>query len=262
MKSSYLSETELREKDHFNKMANFYDTNYKYNTRFTAYKINKKVSELVSVIKKEFGNKNIKILDLGCGTGEYTKKIAERLPGSKIVGLDISDKMIDVAKKKCQKYKNISLYTGNAYSTKFKNNSYDVICGFYFLHHVSLNKIRDEIYRLLKPGGTVFFYEPNILNPCVYLIKSSRVLKKMVGDTPEEWGINPFTVSKRLKYFRPISITTTEFIVPIQFFPFTLMSVLDKFTMLFSNIPVIKMLGGSVRIHLKKPENRTNDASV
>lgn len=256
MKNNNLLKIESGEREHFNKMADVYDANYKYNTPFTAYKINKKVDQLIKIIKEKYGNKKIMILDMGCGTGEYTNKIAEKLPESTIVGIDISDKIIKVAKKKCRKRKNVIFYTGSAYATKFRDNKYDVICGFYFLHHVKIKKVRKEVYRLLKPGGIAFFYEPNILNPYVYLIKSSKTLKKMVGDSPEEWAINPLTISAELKYFEPILITTTEFIIPISFFPLGVLKTIDNFTQLLSYIPFIKMLGGSVKIHLQKPINR------
>ena len=41
---------------------------------------------------------NLKVVDLGCGTGELTRQLADRLPNSKVTGLDSSTQMLDAAR--------------------------------------------------------------------------------------------------------------------------------------------------------------------
>ena len=244
---------DLRQKvelKHFEKMAHSYDQNYQYDKPFTKYKISKKVDTFVKFIA---GNQSLKleILELGCGTGEYSREIAKRLGESQIIALDISEKIIEVARKKCEKFKNIKFSVGSAYQLPFKDKSFDVVAGFYFLHHVDAAPVIKEIRRILSPEGKVFFIEPNILNPLVFLIKSNKFLKKIAGDSLNEWGINPLSVTRYFKGFN-FDISTTEFIWPLDFIPKNILIFMDKISQNFKIFPLFKYLGGSVEIHLKK----------
>ncbi len=169
-----------------------------------------------------------------------------------MIGLDISDKIVSVAKKKCKGLKNVSFVTESAYRTSFKENSIDVVFGFYVLHHLNVSKLKKELLRILKPGGVVFFYEPNFLNPVVFLIKSSKFLKKRVGDSPNESAINPVTIATEFKEFKKLKISTSEFIWPLNFIPLELLIKIDKLTSNLNQIPLVKYLAGSVQIFLQK----------
>ena len=247
-----LSNKEITEKDYFNKIAKNYDLNYNYSDPFTKYKINKKATELIELIKSEFKRRNLKILELGCGTGEYTLKVAKSLPYSKIVGLDISDKIVGLAKIKCKEVKNISFVVASAYDTAFPDNYFDVIFGYYVLHHLDTKRTFDEIRRLLKPGGFAFFYEPNILNPLVYMIKSNKHLKKKVGDSPNEWAINPLSLKHELKGFDNVTVSTREYVIPLKLIPFRYLKKIDILSRIFKKIPLLNYFGGSVQISFKK----------
>ncbi|MBU0572820.1 class I SAM-dependent methyltransferase [Patescibacteria group bacterium] len=242
---------EVEERKYFNRIALTYDKNYGYKDKFTEYKINKKCTEFVNFVTAKYGKKSLRILEIGCGTGEYTKAIASRLPQSSVVALDISEKIIKVARRKCAELDNVSFITKNAYSTGFKKGTFDVVCGYYVLHHLYLTKINIEIARVLKPGGIAFFYEPNILNPVVYLIKSTPYLKKKAGDSKDEWAINPLTLGG---YFAPfeVNVSMTEFIWPLKVFSLPLLIRIDKVFSLFGKLPIVKYLGGSVQIRMKK----------
>lgn len=248
-----ISSEEVQEKKHFNDIAGIYDDNYHYSEQFVQYKIDKKVREFVTSIKNNiYSNKNLKFLEIGCGTGEYTKKVAAHFSRSNIVGLDIAENVIRLAKKKCRGLSNVSFDIQSIYGNDLKNESFDVVYGFYALHHMNIDKVLKESYRILKPGGIVYFCEPNILNPVVYLIKSNKYLKKAVGDSPDEWAINPLTISKNNKYFKILKVSLSEYIVPTRFLKTSLLKKIDKFTENFKKVPLVKYLGGSTQVLLQK----------
>lgn len=247
-----ISKREENERMHFDTFAVRYDFNYQYDKPFTKYKINKKSNELVQLIRVTSITKDLNILEIGCGTGAYTKQIAKKLPKSNIFGLDISENIIKLAKNKCKKYKNTRFIVKSAYHTGFKSNTFDAVCGFYVLHHLEVAGVEKEISRILKPGGIVFFYEPNILNPIVYLIKKYQFLKRRVGDSPNEWAINPLKVKKLLKRLEVTKITLAEYIWPIDIISFSILKKADKISSFFASIPLIKYLGGSVIIVARK----------
>jgi ubiquinone/menaquinone biosynthesis C-methylase UbiE len=247
-----ISTKEFHEKNHFDKHANDYDRNYNYLDPFTKYKINKKFKHLARFIELNYDKQPITILDVGCGTGEYTKKIAQKYPKSKIIGLDISPQILKVAKLKCRRLRNASFVSGSAYATNFPKQKFDLIVGFYVLHHLDVKKFDKEALRILKKNGKMFFCEPNILNPIVYLIKSNRFLKERLGDSPDEWAINPLTIGRDLKNFQVFQTTMTEFIWPTSFLSFSLLKKLDKFTNYLRYVPLLKYFGGSVELSVIK----------
>ncbi len=105
---SKLSGQEDSERKHFNSLAEGYDYKYHYSQQFTQYKLDKKSQDFANIVKKYVKESKPKILELGCGTGEYTKRIAKLLPQASVTGLDISKGIVKVAKKKCNKNKNAS----------------------------------------------------------------------------------------------------------------------------------------------------------
>ena len=230
-----------------------YDSLYQYLKPFTKYKITKKVREFVSTLKEHhFIGKEIKMLEIGCGTGEYTKKVARALPHAQIVGLDISGNIIREAELKCSGCHNVSFVAESVYHNRFHDGSFDVVYGYYVLHHLIAKKALDEIYRLLKPGGIAYFCEPNILNPVVYIIKSSPWIKERIGDTRDEWAINPLGFKKYKNNFRILKISLSEYVWQTSLLPISFIIRLDKLTSFLRKIPVIKYLGGSTQILLQK----------
>lgn len=105
---------------------------------------------------------------------------------------------------------------------------------------------------MLKKEGYVYFCEPNLLNPIVYLIKSNKILKKMAGDSPDEWAINPLTIRKDLKGFKEISISMSEFIIPLKILSYKLKVDIDRVFDHLNGVPLLRYLGGTVRILFKK----------
>lgn len=248
-----LSAKELREKKYFDAVAQKYDRTYGYNRPFTKYKIQKKTDEFINSIRPFLSqDTGLKILEIGCGTGEYTQTVASGLTQSDIVGLDISENVIKIAKRKCKKLKNVRFVVQSIYKTDFKANQFDIVYGFYSLHHMDVRKVFKEVYRILKPGGYVYFCEPNLLNPIVYAVKSSAYLKKIVGDSPEEWAINPLTVTKMATGFKVIKLSLSEYVLPVGFLNLENLKTLDKFLSILRFIPFFKYLGGSTQILMKK----------
>lgn len=98
-------------------------------------------------------------VDLACGTGDITYLLAQKYAGQ-ITGIDISDKMLDIAQKN-NRYQHVNFLNCDMGSLQqFPDNSVDVITGGYALRNAAdLNQALKEIYRILKPGGCASFLE-------------------------------------------------------------------------------------------------------
>ena len=103
------------------------------------------------------------ILDLATGTADLAIALAKRNPKAHIIGMDISEKMLEIGKEKvrCQNLENqIDLCFGDAASLPFEDASFDVVTvAFGVRNFENLDKGLSEISRVIKSGGQVSILE-------------------------------------------------------------------------------------------------------
>jgi len=98
-----------------------------------------------------------KVLDLGCGTGRGIKHLYD-FKAADVYGVDVSKKMLEIAKKK---FKKANFILADAENLPFEDESFDVVTALFLIVHVGdLKKTFEEAYRVLKNGG--FFILSNI----------------------------------------------------------------------------------------------------
>ena len=143
----------------------------------------------VSEVQKEHGKelieklsleKNMKILDLGCGTGYLSSLLADCVgPEGKVVAIDPNRSRLEIAEKQ---YSKPNLVFLEANDETFPEDQYDLVFANYVLHWVE-NKaaLLNKVYQNLKPGGrfasTVPLYHPPIFQKMDNLIGSEMVNK-------------------------------------------------------------------------------------
>lgn len=92
-----------------------------------------------------------KILDLCTGTGDITAISKEKYPQSKIIGIDFSPNMLEIARKK---HSDIEFLQGDCTRLPFEDESFDVCTMAFGLRNVEdLEKAVSEIHRVLKKDG-------------------------------------------------------------------------------------------------------------
>ena len=104
-----------------------------------------------------------KILDVATGTADVALMASGILKPEKIVGIDISEGMLEVGRKKIEKagLQHIrELLTGDSETINFEDNSFDAVTvAFGVRNFQHLEKGLSEIYRVLKPGGKLVVLE-------------------------------------------------------------------------------------------------------
>lgn len=98
-----------------------------------------------------------KILEMGASTGHYTQALAETYPDAQIIGIDLSIRTLEQARRAG----NVGgyawqLYQRAAENTGFDDNSMDLVTSYILLHEMPADAIRaafTEALRVLKPGG-------------------------------------------------------------------------------------------------------------
>jgi SAM-dependent methyltransferase len=111
------------------------------------------------------------VLDAGCGTGLTTLRIAEQHPGCKVYGIDLSPKMIEVARNHAaERGLDADVRTGSITDLPYPDAAFDVVLTNIMFHHLDLVEKRlavAEIARVLRPGGRFVSAEfgPRARNP-------------------------------------------------------------------------------------------------
>jgi len=141
----------------FNKQAEKFDTatNYYQLCQDSYDPANKEIS------KEPFKD----FLDIGCGTGNTIEKLSKEYPDSHFTGLDLAEKMIEVAKKKV-KSDNVEFLVGDAENLPFEDNKFDIIiCKESIHHYPNPEKFFKESYRVLRPNGRLIIVDMNVFAP-------------------------------------------------------------------------------------------------
>lgn len=126
------------------------------------------------------------VLSVGCGSGEELEGLAGREP-ARLVGVDISQGMIDVAKRQFPKYE---LHVMDMEKLDFPDGAFDVIYSSLTIHYVAeWQAALKEWSRVLKPGGTILF---STQHP-VYM-----------SATTKGWGLFGYAIRAGFSYFRPL----------------------------------------------------------
>ncbi|MEM3078635.1 MAG: class I SAM-dependent methyltransferase, partial [Nitrososphaerales archaeon] len=103
------------------------------------------------------------IIDIGTGPGRLPIEIAKQVANVKVFGIDISEDMIRIAKRKAEKESvadKVEFKVRSAYDTGFKDNSVDLVLSTGLIHHLKEpSKAFDEAYRILKRGGEAWMYD-------------------------------------------------------------------------------------------------------
>jgi 2-polyprenyl-3-methyl-5-hydroxy-6-metoxy-1,4-benzoquinol methylase len=123
------------------------------------YKNSKSYGQLSRRLKimTNFVDKNQKILDLGCGTGDFIKLLIKK--NREVEGIDISKKAVKIGQKKGLKIKVADLHQ----SFPYNKNTFDTITAGEIIEHIyDTDFFLEEIKRILKPNGFLILSTPNI----------------------------------------------------------------------------------------------------
>ena len=103
------------------------------------------------------------ILDLATGTADLAIALAKQNPQAHIIGMDISEKMLDIGKEKVKQRNlenQIELHLGDATALPFEDNSFDAVTvAFGVRNFENLEQSLFEIQRVLKPNGQLVILE-------------------------------------------------------------------------------------------------------
>lgn len=108
-----------------------------------------------------------RIADIGCGSATFTDLL--RQAGFSSVGLDICPKLVALGRRK---HPGLELIEGDAESQPFESDSFDGVLLSGLAHHFpDPRRLAAEVHRVLKPGGRFVAFDPNRMNPFMWLYR-------------------------------------------------------------------------------------------
>ena len=123
------------------------------------------------------------VLDIGCGTGELEYHLSNYIPCKNIFAVDISEKMVSIAKEKMKEINcPATILVNNAMPLPFEDNKFDIVFTSMVMHHFNdeeKKKVLHEIKRVLKPNGRYVSAEfCSRRNPLIWSVSYNGILKE------------------------------------------------------------------------------------
>src|SRR5205809_4327409 len=101
-----------------------------------------------------------RVLDLGCGTGWASRRLAQIVTAGEVVGLDVADEMLRRAEESSRQFNNVRFVWGSAESIPFDNDTFTKILSVEsFYYYADQGKALDELRRVLAPRGTAVHFD-------------------------------------------------------------------------------------------------------
>lgn len=238
-----MSQRSAREKYHHDKMA-VIDKGRCWANATSAGQLRQDIRAKMAIdyISRSPGKK---ILEIGCGNGEFSKRFLNT--GMDMYCMDISPELISALSRQYDGT-NLKFEVADAESLPYKDDYFDGVTGNGVLHHLNIDICLKEIHRVLKKGGKIFFSEPNILNPEVFLETKIRWIGKIAQKTEDEQAFSRWPLETKLQEigFKNVRVVPFDFLQPLT--PKPLISIVQKVGSIFEKIPVIRELAGSLKI--------------
>jgi len=196
------------------------------------------------------------VLEIGCGTGEFTQRIAPHV--HELWATDLSPGLLERAQQRIRMVcpqAHVTYAVQDAMELHLPDDHFDAVFGCSMLHHVNPSLALRETCRVLRPGGWCVFSEPNMLNPQIALQKNIPFLKRRAGDSPDEtaffrWELNRLLV---VAGFQNSCVRNFDFLHPGT--PATMVPAMARLGSILEKCPLVRSLSGSLILCAQKPSH-------
>jgi len=188
-------------------------------------------------------------LELGCGTGLFTRSFAQT--GCRIEAVDVSEALLDRARERHEGGR-VSFRVDDAEGLSFADGLFDVVIGSSVLHHLHLERALAEIHRVLREGGRIAFAEPNMMNPQIALQRKVPLFRRWAGESPEETAFFRGKLASQLVSagFVDVNVEPFDFLHPAV--PRMLIPMVQGLGQTLEWLPGVREIAGSLIISARR----------
>jgi ubiquinone/menaquinone biosynthesis C-methylase UbiE len=121
----------------------------------------------------------ISALDIGCGTGEFSRRLGER--SDHVLGIDLSPLMIQIARERLVSQSNIAFQVADVMACELPDEEFDCIVSIATLHHLAFGPALEKMTHALRPQGMLLVLD---------LYRSHGLVDWLTSATaiPANWG--------------------------------------------------------------------------
>jgi tRNA (cmo5U34)-methyltransferase len=152
------------------------------------------------------------VLDVGCGAGNYTLKLLDRLPGLDVTLLDLSRPMLDRAAERVTAATagTVTAVQGDVRDVRLHDGGFDLILAAAVLHHLRTDAewraVFEAFFRWLRPGGSVWVFDLVASPlPAVQRVMWRRYGEYLVGLKGEAYRDHVFAYVEKEDTPRPLT---------------------------------------------------------
>lgn len=151
----------------------------------------------------------LKAIELGCGEGFSTQRLAKMLPAN--VTLDASEYVAEMVPRAQERNPEVTVTEESVYELQHRDNTYDVVFLLEVLEHLDFpDKALAEIYRVLKPGGVLILGVPREPLWCGLNLARGKYVTRLGNTIGHLNHWSTFTLRRYLrKHFAPVEATST-----------------------------------------------------
>lgn len=191
-----------------------------------------------------------RILELGAGSGLWTEHLTSVLRGQNpITAVVFNDHLAASAKE----LPNVEYTCVRDLARDLPAGSFDYVVGTGILCHNQYPQNLRALYRLLKPGGKVLFFEANLWNPQVGVKNFLWPIGRWAGNAECQVGLRRYKLMKIASQqgFRDIDIIPYDIVHPLT--PRFLIRTLQSLAFVLEHAPIVREMSGTLYIWAKKP---------
>jgi SAM-dependent methyltransferase len=191
------------------------------------------------------------ILELGAGSGLWTRHLAGVTRGENPITAAVFNETF-LAEAESLRLPNTTVVRVDSMED-LPAGSFDYVVGTAILCHDAYAENLAALYRLLKPGGQLLFFEANYWNPQVFLKNTIRPLGRWTGDAECQIGMRKYQLMKQASHqgFTHVEVIPYDILHPLT--PSSWIRAVQSTAFVLEHAPVIRDLCGTLYIWLVKP---------
>lgn len=192
-----------------------------------------------------------RILELGAGSGLWTEHLTAVLQNENpITAAVFNSELMEAGSAK--RLPNVEFIHVSELAD-LPAQSFDYVIGTVILCHDLYPQNLAALYRLLKPGGQLLFFEANYWNPQVLLKNLIRPLGRLSGDARCHVGMRKYELMKRASHQGFTNIEIIPYDIIHARLPGALLPAVQSASFILEQTPLIRELCGTLYIWLTKP---------